>query len=134
MGNQLLKKMDKRSISLLLVLASAIFARPQQSKDENVAEAEDYDYYDDLYPCSSYFKDAPDIFTEVGINKQKRVQHLTFDCINKILCKDGLTHNSSFNDLEAGNVLKSFQNGAKNAKCPDDDDVCCKVKYSDASN
>ena len=71
--------MDKRSIFLLLALASTSFARPQKSAAENIAEAKDYDYYDDPEPCSTYFKDATDIFTEVGISQQDREKHLTFE-------------------------------------------------------
>ena len=71
--------MDKRSIFLLLALAITSSARPKKSAAENIAEAKDYDYYDDPEPCSTYFKDATDIFTEVGISQQDREKHLTFE-------------------------------------------------------
>merc|ERR1711988_2045755 len=95
-------KMDKRSIFLILALAIT---------------------------SSAYFKDATDIFTEVGISQQDREKHLTFKCIEEKLCKDQLIHDKTYADFHGSSILKVFRKAAADASCPEDNQVCCQVKY-----
>merc|ERR1711976_574231 len=126
----LCNKMDKRSIFLILALAITSSARPKKSAADNIAEANDYDYYDDPEPCSAYFKNATDIFTEVGISQQDREKQLTFDCIDEKLCKDQLIHDKTYADFHGSSILKVFRKAAADASCPEENQVCCQVKQS----